>query len=350
MDSGFIEIDASQGGQMFRTALALSAVSLKPVKIINIKKGREKPGLQAQHLTTLNALVKLCNAQVKGNNLHSTEVEFSPKKISGQRLTANIGTAGSTSLLLQSIMLPSLFADSPITLIITGGTDVPFSPPIQAVKHSLLSVLSKMNARFKIEIKRHGFMPKGNGLIIFSSQTSLLPLKPLKLNNFSELDHIHIYSNSNDLPKEVALLQASSAKKLLEKTIDVEIVSEFSNTQNGNGKGSSIIICGVLQNGSILEADALGEKNLPAVKVGELAAKKFLEEFALQSPVDSHLGDQLLPFLAVANGTSEISVTKLTQHMLSNIKVIESFLPTKIQVIGELGEKAAIIVQGIGLK
>ena len=172
----------------------------------------------------------------------------------------------------------------------------------------------------------------------------------MKLNNFSELDHIHIYSNSNDLPKEVALLQASSAKKLLEKSIDAEIVSEFSHTQNSNGKGSSIIICGILQNGSVIESDALGEKSLSAVKVGELVAKKFLEEFSSQSPVDSHLGDQLLPFLAVANGTSEIIVTKLTQHMLSSIKVIEAFLPAKIQVIGELGEKATIVVQGIGLK
>lgn len=350
MDSNFVEIDASLGGQIFRTALALSAVSLKPVKIVNIKKAREKQGLQAQHLATLNTIAKLCNAQVFGNKIGSTEVTFVPKKIQGQRIAVNIGTAGSTSLLLQSILLPSLFAGSPITLTITGGTDVPFSPPIQAIKHSLLPMLTKMNARFKIEIKRHGFMPKGNGLIVFSSQNSSLPLKPLKFSNFSELNHILIYSNANDLPKEVALLQSNAAKKFLEKQINAEIISEFSHTQTGSGKGSSIIITGILQNGCIIEADALGEKNLSAIKVGELAAKKFLEEFSAQNPVDSHLGDQLLPFLAVANGTSEIAVTKLTQHMLSNIKVIEAFLPAKIQVIGVLGEKATIVVQGIGLK
>ena len=346
----FVEIDASHGGQVFRTALALSALSLKPTKIINIKKEREKQGLQAQHLATLNTIAKLCNAEVKGNKLHSTEVEFVPKTIQGARISVNIGTAGSSSLLLQSIMLPSLFADSSITLAVTGGSDVPFSPPIHALKHALLPMLRKMNAKFGIEIKRHGFMPKGNGLIVFSHTKSILPLKPLKFSKSSELDHIKIFSNCNDLPKEVALTQASAARKPLQKQTNAEIVTEISHTQNGNGKGSSIIIIGVLKNGSIMEADALGEKNISSIKVGELAAKKFLEELSSCSPIDSHLGDQLLPFLAIASGTSEIAVSKLTEHMLSNIKVIEAFLPAKIQVIGELEKPSSIIVQGIGLK
>ena len=166
----FIEIDANlgeAGGQVLRTALALSALLEKRVHIFNIRAGRKKPGLRPQHLTAVQALATICNAELEKAELNSSELFFSPKKISPQKLNINIGTAGSTSLLLQQLLPVAL--KTKLDLRIIGGTDVAFAPSIFYLKNILSPKLHSMGARFNLDLLSHGYFPRGKGRTCFKS-------------------------------------------------------------------------------------------------------------------------------------------------------------------------------------
>jgi RNA 3'-terminal phosphate cyclase (ATP) len=345
-----IEIDGSAGGQILRTSLALSALTLEPVTVFNIRIKRPNPGLQAQHLSALNVVGKLCNAKIRGNKKGSKKIVFIPKKIRGGQFTANIGTAGSISLVLQTIMLPSIFSRESVSMRLIGGTDVKWAPPFDYLKHVLIPTLNKMGARFQLNLIRRGYFPEGNGLVLFKTLKQSLPLKPLKLITQGKLERIELFSHCRNLPREVALNQTISAKKVLSKQLDIEILEKIQVQEGSYGSGSGITIVGLFSNNAVMGASFIGEKNSPAVKVGEEAAKNFLKEFSTGKPVDSFLADQLIPFLAIANGTSKISVSLITEHTLNNIKVVESFLKTKIIVSKEENNSGQIIVKGIALK
>jgi RNA 3'-phosphate cyclase len=344
-----LEVNGAAGGQILRTALGLSAITLEPVKIYNIRRFRPKPGLKAQHLTALNLVSSITEAKVKGNKKHSQVVSFTPKKITGGNYSVNIGTAGSVTLLLQAVLLPALFAEKPLSLRVNGGTNVSWSPPVEFLQEVFFPVLRKMGARFELKVIQRGYFPKGNGLIIFSSLKSSLPLKPLNLIKRGKLELIKVISHCKNLPKEVALNQASAAKKILSSKFSTEIETVIDYSSIGEGEGSGITIIAFFSNGLRIAGSALGEKSLPAIKVGKSAAKNFLEEFNSSAAVDSYLADQLIPFLALAHGTSRISVSRISEHTKNNIKTVEKFLNTKITVLKEK-TPPEIIVQGIGLK
>jgi len=345
-----IELDGRAGGQVLRTALALSAVTQKPASIFNIRKNRPNPGLQAQHLTGVQTLAKVCNAKTRGIELKSTKIIFYPKKIIGGNYSVNIGTAGSITLLLQAVMLPSLFSKTPLNLRIFGGTDVAWSPPFNYMKEVLLSSLNQMGAKFNLELKKRGYYPKGRGLAIFSSFKSKLPLKPLYLAEQKELHYIKIISHSANLPKEVALTQASSAKKILSDKLNCDIEEVIDFRETGESEGSGITLIAVFSDGARMGACSLSEKNKPAEKIGEQAAQLLLQEIESKKPVDQFLADQLIPFMALAEGFSTIECSKLTQHCLTNIHVTQKFLDVKFEVKGKLNEPAEIRVQGTGMK
>lgn len=344
-----IEIDGRAGGQVLRTSIAFSAVTQTPVTVFNIRANRPNPGLQPQHLTGIQTLAKLCNAKIKKAKLKSKKILFYPQKICGGSYSVNIGTAGSISLLLQTVMLPSLFSSNPVKLKLFGGTDVKWSPPYDYLNRVLLPAISKMGAKFSIDLKKRGYYPKGNGFVTFSSNKPRLPLKPLYLVEQSQLQFIKLISHSVNLPKEVALNQLSSARKILLEKLqtDFEELIEFRDTGETNGSGITVV--GVFSDGSRIGASALGEKGKPAEKVGKEAAEAFLKELDSEKPVDKFLADQLIPFMAIAKGYSTIECSEITQHILTNISVVEKFLEVKFDLKGKTGEKGEIHVKGLGL-
>lgn len=346
-----IEIDASYGeggGQIFRTALSLSALLEQDVKLSNIRANRPKPGLQPQHLTALQTIAQLCNAKIEGNFLGSQNVSFFPKKISQAQLTVNIGTAGSTALLVQTILPVAMLKET--RLRVFGGTDVPFAPPIYFLQEELFPKLRAMNAFFELNLIQHGYYPKGNGRISFGSREAKFPLKAIKLNELGNLQFIRCYSHSSGLPRDVSLTQAKTFQKLVESQIETVFDYDEQIEADSNRKesiGSGIISFAFFDSKAVLSGSALGEKSKSSEFIGKECSDSLISEIKTGMPCDIHLADQLIPFMALAKGKSEIHATKLTQHALSNIYVTEKILSCKFEVNGNLNEPATISIEGI---
>ena len=350
--SEIIEIDGSigeGGGQILRTSFGLAALLQKPVQISKIRASRPKPGLKPQHLTALQALSKVCG-DISGNvKLSSSSVAFFPKNIVSSQFIVNIGTAGSISLLIQQLLPVALKAD--LKIRICGGTNVDWSPPIEFLQYALFPILKRMNARFEVKLAKRGYYPKGQGAVMFISKKAKLPLKPIVLKDFSELDHVKIFSHSANLPTEVSQNQFISAKKTLqEKFPEIFFDEQIESKKPSATIGSGITLIAFDTKNNMLSASVLGSKEKPAVVVGMEAAQKLLEELSSKKAVDSHTADQLIPFMALAKGKSIIYCSKLTRHTLTNISICEQLLPVKFEVKGELGTTAEISVEGIAFK
>lgn len=321
--SSLIEIDASSGGQAFRTAIALSAFTGKGVVIRNIRKNRPKPGLQPQHLTALILAKKICRARVKGFFQESRKVEFIPNKIVPGIYTVNIGTAGSITLLMQSIMLPLFFAKEKSTIRVFGGTDVPFAPTINYFSQVFSPMIAKIGFKIETRIIQRGYYPKGNGLCIFTIHPAT-KTKTIELKEKGKLEFIKILSHSSGLPSEVSANQAKTAKNfLLEKFPETDILEETeSNSQRKESIGSGTDIIAKFEN-TVIGANYLGEKGKIAEKIGLEAAKNLIKELESNAIIDSHLQDQLIPFLLTAKQKIPFAVE--TEHAKNNSMVCEKF-------------------------
>ncbi|NIO45029.1 MAG: RNA 3'-terminal phosphate cyclase [Candidatus Aenigmarchaeota archaeon] len=315
------------GGQIIRTSIALSAITGKPVKIENIRAKRRNPGLRAQHLKGIEATTELCNAELKNAKIGSTSIEFIPKKIEGGYLSIDVGTAGAISLVLQTLVLPSLHAENEVVLEITGGTDVKWSPTTTYFQHIFCDFLKKMNIDIHIETLKHGFYPKGGGKV----KIIIKPCKELKTINLTkreDLKRIDIWSiaSENLKNRKVAERQVEGAKKALGKSFENVNISYVPTLS----PGSSINPHAHFENCK-LGASELGERGKLAEKVGEEAAKSLVKQIDSNACLDKWMADQILPYMALA-GNSKVSVAEITNHVRTNIWVIEKFLSVKFEI------------------
>ena len=322
-----IQIDGSYGeggGQIIRTAVALSAVTGTEVTISNIRINRPKPGLKAQHMTAIRTAANMTGAQVSGLKPGSTELRFSPGDISGGHYSMDIGTAGSITLLLQCLMPVASAAQEPVSLDITGGTDVAWSPPVDYMSHVLLPVLSAMGLKCSIELHRRGYYPRGGGRVTAIIHPSVLEAVDLEIEKENEPCTVAGISHSSNLPPHVAQRQADAAAEALEKagyssSIDTRAAS-FPST------GSGITLWCGNTGGS-----ALGKRGLPAEKVGKAAAGEIITELGSGGAVDVHLADQLIPYMGLAGGGS-FTMREVSGHTRTNIWVVEQFLGVEFRI------------------
>jgi len=318
-----IQINGSEaGGQILRTALSLSILTQKPFTITNIRSKREKPGIKEQHLQIIKAIKELTNSKIKGDYLSSKELTFIPSNIKKTNITINISTAGSIALVLQSLLLIGLKHDLKIK-IKGGATYGKWAPPISFLQQVLLPLLSKMNYNPKIEILKEGFYPKGGALL--EAVTKKTNLKPLNITEKTKIKQISILSVSSSLLKTVAERQANKAESLIENHFKIKPKKEIKYVSSlSPGSGLQLTI---QTENSFIGANALGEIRKSSEQVTQEAFNNLLQE---SEPIDHKTADQLLPYLALSKG--KIKTSKITNHIKTNINLIEQFLPVKFKI------------------
>ncbi len=328
-----IEIDGSQksgSGTILRLSVALAAIANQPLHIYNIRQSRPQPGLKPQHLEAVLTAAKLCDAKVQGAALGSRELWFTPQQIRGGNIEAVIETAGSIPMLLLAVMPICLFADSPVRLhVAKGGTDTTHAPTINYMRNVFLPTLAYMGVESEISVQKYGYYPKGMGEATLTVKPNPT-LKPIILENFGKIESVSGVSVCTFLAdRQVAERQAKAAQDFLSRkgySADIEVVNDESNRFQ---KGSSIVLWAKTDSGMIIGADAIGELRKTAEAVGNEAAEKLVAELSAKPTVDVFLADMLNPYMALTRGKSILLARTITEHIESNIWLMEKMLNVK---------------------
>jgi RNA 3'-terminal phosphate cyclase (ATP) len=323
-----IEIDGSYGeggGQILRTALCLSCLFQKPFRIFNIRKFREKPGLLPQHLTCVRAAQRITGAEVKGCFRESAELTFFPGKVQAGSFSFDIGTAGSTSLVLQTIIPALVFSGQKSTITLSGGTHVPFSPSFHYLSEVFAHFLEHMGIHVRLSIDSYGFYPRGGGKIraVISPVERLVPLQ---LTRRGELIGFSGHSGVGNLPFSIAERQRNSFVQRISAGIadlgrppDVELLQVTT-----PGKGTFIDSVARYEH-SIAGFTGLGAMGKKAESVGEETAGEFLKYHRTGAALDHHMSDQIVLYLSLCSGESSFTTSVITDHLITNIWAIGLF-------------------------
>ena len=322
-----IKIDGSLGeggGQIIRTALSLSLITQKPFSIINIRSKRKKPGLLRQHLTAVNAAAKIGNAVVKGNSIHSDNITFKPKEIIPGKYKFCIGTAGSCTLVFQTILPALLTANDISEITLEGGTHNPFAPTFDYLDKVFISILNRMGMQINLNLTAPGFYPAGGG----SFTAKIKPVEVLKEINLSKRGKIKrklIKSYVSQLPLSIAQGELSEIKnKLSLKDNECQLV----NIENSPGPGN--VISAEIESNELTEVfTGFGIKGVSGKVIAKRIVNNIKEYLSIDVPVGRHLADQLLIPLCLAGGGS-YNTLSLTKHTTTNIEIIKMFLDIKI--------------------
>lgn len=330
-----IEIDGTQGGgQILRTALSYSALSGRPVRLTNIRGSRPQPGLQAQHLLAVNATAQLCGARVCGAHKGSTTIEFTPGPISPpQTWRLDVGTAGSVMLILQALLPCLALADYSVKVTLTGGTNNPWAPTLEYFRWVLLPTIARMAVRADAHLARRGFYPRGGGQVGIATEPASR-IEPLVLRERGAFRQVSGISYSSNLPEHIAQRMARACRERLEREGLACREFEVDVTTPAAGAGCGIIALARFEH-SVLAGDALGERGKAAEKVGLEAAQALTRELRCGAAVDSHLGDQLVPWVALARGESIYLAARRTDHLVSAVTVAQQVIGARFDLIGD---------------
>lgn len=353
MCSELLEIDGAQGeggGQVLRTALALSTITGQPLRLYNIRLHRPKPGLMAQHLRCVDAAAAICGAEVTGAALHSQAIVFRPGQVDSGRYRFDIGTAGATTLVLQTVFLPLSLAGSASSLSITGGTHVPWSPCFHYLDLHWLPVLRRCGFEARLGLETAGYYPQGGGRM----DAAIRPASSLQsatLDRRGALQRVRGISAISNLNLDIAERQKRHALRRLQNlpwgaAPDLRIKTEQFPSP---GKGTLLLLAAEFEGGAACYF-GLGAPGKPAERVADEAIDALLAFITTGAAVDQYLADQLLLPLAViasrspTNPPSTIAASQVTQHLLTNAEVIRRFLPIQISIEGSLGQPGSITI------
>ena len=330
-----ILIDGSQGeggGQILRTALSLSMVTGQPFTIDKIRANRERGGLLRQHLTAVLAAAKISNAEVDGAELGSRKLIFRPGRITAGDYNFAVGTAGSATLVLQTVLPALMLADKPSKLVMEGGTHNMAAPPFDFLAKTFVPVIQRMGPKITLNLERYGFYPAGGGRFtaeIVPSKT----LTPLALEDRGDLVGVKAIALLANLPRHIADRELETAANILGLSPES---CRIAGTKESPGPGNALMIAVETTEATEIFT-AFGKLGVSAEKVAEEAAVAAAQYIATKAFACEHLADQLLLPLALAGGGSFTAVCN-SSHARTNIEIIRRFLPVRIDVSdGERG-------------
>jgi len=323
-----IQIDGTLGeggGQILRSALSLAIITGQAIQIKNIRAKRKTPGLMRQHLTAVNAAVAISGAEVNGAQVGSTELCFTPGEVQGGNYHFNIGTAGSCTLVLQTVLPALLIAEQESRLVITGGTHNMMSPPFHFLQRAFIPLLNRMGAPVELQLNRFGFYPAGGGEITATIKPSTR-LVPLHLESRGERVKAYAESYFAALPAHIAERELAVVKQKLSWSDDQLLMREINRNQ---GPGNVLLI--TVEYEQVTEVfTGFAERGVAAEVVAKGAISKAQKYLTSTAVVDTYLADQLLLPMALAGGGS-FTATEWSQHAATNAEVIKKFLPIEIQ-------------------
>lgn len=320
-----LQLDGSTGGgQMLRTALSLALITGTPFRMIHIRGKRSRPGLMRQHLTCVKAACEISGGTADGAEIGSTELVFRAGKVRAGSYQFAIGTAGSTSLLFQTL-LPALWhADGPSELRLSGGTHNPLAPPFEFLDRVFLPTLRKVGVAASLSLESAGFAPAGGGVITARIEPTA-KLAPLEITTRPEATATSIRVLTRHLPLSIA-------GRMLDAAVAHFPTKDAAVETREPGPGAGICCLVEARFGDRVElTSSFGAQGVPADKVGHHAAKQMTDFIGCGAPVGRHLADQLLLPMALA-GSGRIVTMAPDSHVPTNIAVIEKFLPVTFRV------------------
>jgi RNA 3'-terminal phosphate cyclase (ATP) len=321
--TNLITIDGSRGeggGQVLRSALTMSLITGRPLRMINIRAKRKKPGLMRQHLTAVQAAAAIGMAEIEGAGPGSQTLLFQPQTIRGGDYRFAIGTAGSCTLVLQTVLPALLAAGVEARLNLSGGTHNPMAPPADFLQHAYLPLLREMGAEIDISLSRYGFYPAGGGELELKLAAGN-PLQPLHLTQRGALCQTGAEALIASLPMHIAERELETVRRTLGWD---QSQLQLRGLNNSQGPGNALVA--TIKHEHVTEVfTAFGEKGISAEKVAGRLCRQIKAYMQSNVPVGPHLADQLLLPLAIAGG--EFTTAKPTQHTLTNLETINTFLP-----------------------
>ena len=328
-----ISIDGSYGeggGQILRTAVALSAFKKVPIKITNIRASRPDPGIKAQHHIAIKSVKELCNAETTGLDVGSSTLTFIPDEVKGGSYKFDIGTAGSIVLVFQTCILASLNAKEPLTIKITGGTDVKWAPTWDYFKNVFIPLLKNFGIKTDVNLIKRGYYPRGGG----EAEITIYPntdFKQLTLDEnqtFFDVEGIIYISN---LPEHISTrIKQAAINELLKSNLKANIKIEQSSSFSA-GTGLTLW---VKSKDTIIGTTVIGEKRLSSEEVGQKAVRNLKNEIFSGANLDAHAFDQLLPYFVISNKNESSSciIRDLSSHASTSMWVLKQFFNVDFEV------------------
>jgi RNA 3'-terminal phosphate cyclase (ATP) len=342
-----IYVDGAQksgSGTIVRFAVGLATLLGEELHLTNIRAKREKPGLRPQHLRAIQALQQICQGSLDGGEIGSLEIRFKPGgRIGSGYYEWDIGTAGSTTLLAMTLLPSACFSPGTMSFKICGGLFQDFAPSAYHMQYVLFPMLKRMGITARLSVIRPGYLPRGGGIIQVEIEPVTGKIKPIKLSSQRNVTGIEGFALSSHLKqRRVSQRMVEKCSQLLKSNgydAQIEIVNDTSALQ----RGAALAIYAKTSSGCIIGADRAGKPGRTSEDIGEYVAKSLIEDLATGATVDRYLADQLIFYAALADGTSEYRIPKLTEHVNTNLWLVESMLGAKTEV-----NKNIVRIQGIG--
>jgi RNA 3'-phosphate cyclase len=336
-----IEIDGSMGeggGQILRSALTLSILTGKAMRMRNIRANRAKAGLRPQHLAAVKAAAKISGGIIEGAELGATSLVFEPREVHSGRYSFDIGTAGSTCLLLQTIFVPLAMSKGRSSLLLSGGTHVPYSPCFHYLDLHWLEFMRRIGFKAELTLEQAGFYPEGGG-DIRATIRQVKDLKPLDIASRGILRKIEGISGIANLDSGIVTRQKHQALRRLDHHIKGAKIKSIDLASPG--KGTFLLLKADFERSQCCYF-ALGAPGKRAEIVADEAVDALEEFLESDGALDQFLVDQLLLPLSLASGPSHLRTSRITQHLITNMQIVRQFLPVNIEIEGEVGKSGII--------